>query len=64
MGLGAAAIVGIDFPIGDRFALYGEVSAGAYVVWIDEENRDNQGLFSTSGRIGGVGGVAGVRLCF
>ena len=59
IGLGVAAIVGIDFTIGDRFALYGEVSAGADVVWIDDENRDNQGLFSTSGRIGGGGGVAG-----
>ncbi len=64
VGLGGAGIVGIDVPIGDRFALYGEVSAGADVVWIDENDDDHQGIFPISGRIGGISGVAGVRLRF
>ena len=64
-GLGAAAIIGIDVPPGDRFALYGEGSVGADALWVDDGTNDVVGNSrNTSDGIGGISGVVGTRLRF
>jgi len=63
-GLGASALAGIDFPLGDRFALYGELSVGADVLWSDDGREDLFGSSKASDGVGGVTGVAGIRLRF
>lgn len=63
-GLGASAIVGVDVPLGDRLALYGEASVGADIVWIDDGTDSLYGGGITSDGIGGVSGIAGLRVRF
>jgi hypothetical protein len=62
--LGASALAGIDVPLGDRFALYSEVSVGADVLWSDDGQEDSYGSSRASDGVGGVTGVAGIRLRF
>lgn len=64
VGLGASALAGIDVPLGKRFALYGEVSVGADVLWSDDGQDDLLGNSNTSDGVGGISGVAGIRLLF
>ena len=75
-GFGAAAIAGIDIPLGNHITLYGETSFGADLLLIDahHENSDpddwDWGVldslsspYSTE-NVGGVTGTAGVRVRF
>ena len=65
-GVGAAGIVGLDVPFGDHFAIYSEVSLGADVLWLHNGNNDDDWDLTpyVSEGIGGVSGVAGIRVRF
>ncbi len=63
-GVGASALAGIDVPLGDRFALYSEFSVSADVLWSDDGRDDLYGSSTSSDGVGGVTGVAGIRLRF
>lgn len=79
-GFGAAAIAGIDIPLGKHVVLYGETSFGADLLLIDAHNSshhrgDNSDdwdlkIFSdlrprtSSENVGGVTGTAGLRIRF
>jgi opacity protein-like surface antigen len=64
-GLGASGIIGVDVPLGDRFALYSEFSAGTDVLWSDDGRHDDWDLSPyNSEEVGGMTWIAGIRLRF
>jgi hypothetical protein len=57
VGVGALGILGIEIPLGDHFALFGEGRAGVEVQLTDAGGVDVE-------NIGGVGGMFGLRIRF
>lgn len=62
VGWGLAAIAGVELPLGDHFALYGEVRAGVAEQVTEEEGgrRDDREVED----VGGATGVLGIRYRF
>lgn len=63
-GIGASAIAGIDVPTGNHFALYSEFSIGGDVLWSQDGTKNFFGSSNTSDGVGGMSGVAGIRVRF
>lgn len=67
--IGVAAILGIEFPIGEHFFLFAETDIGAEFLFTQDDDgyRDNDYYDDNDvnvEQIGGIHGVAGVRVVF
>ncbi len=62
VGWGFAAIAGLEIPLGDHFAFYGEARAGVAFQETDDDRGRNHGREQED--VGGATGVLGVRYRF